>query len=58
MKLTTQMDYETAAAATFGVSSGVAMTLIANYPLANYMMNPNLALTVCAQQADLRLRVQ
>jgi para-nitrobenzyl esterase len=45
MKLTTQMDYETAAAATFGVSSGVAMTLIANYPLANYMMNPNLALT-------------
>jgi para-nitrobenzyl esterase len=45
MKLATEMDYETAAAATFGVSQQVAKSLIANYPLANYMMNPNLALT-------------
>ena len=44
MKLTTQMDYVTAAAATLGVSSSIAMSLIANYPLSNYMMNPNLAL--------------
>ncbi len=45
MKLVTEMDYETAAAATFGVSQQVANSLIAQYPLANYMMNPNLALT-------------
>jgi para-nitrobenzyl esterase len=45
MKLTTQMDYETAAAATLGVMPGIAMGLIAPYPLSNYMMNPNLALT-------------
>ncbi|HVW25281.1 MAG TPA: carboxylesterase family protein [Polyangiaceae bacterium] len=44
-KLTTDMDYQTAAAATFGVSSAIAMGLIANYPLSNYMNNPNLALT-------------
>jgi para-nitrobenzyl esterase len=45
MKLSTQMDYETAAAATLGVSSQIADSLIAPYPLASYMMNPNLALT-------------
>jgi para-nitrobenzyl esterase len=45
MKLVTEMDYETAAAATFGVSQSVAQSLIANYPLANYNNDPNLALT-------------
>ncbi len=45
MKLVTEMDYETAAAGTLGVSQSVANSLIAAYPLANYMMNPNLALT-------------
>jgi para-nitrobenzyl esterase len=45
MKLVTQMDYETAAAATLGVSQQIANGLIATYPLANYNMNPNLALT-------------
>jgi para-nitrobenzyl esterase len=45
MKLTTETDYETAAAATLGVSSAIANSLIMPYPLANYMMNPNLALT-------------
>lgn len=44
MKLVTQMDYETAAAATFGVSTSVAQGLIANYPLSNYNNDPNLAL--------------
>jgi para-nitrobenzyl esterase len=45
MKLVTEADYEAAAAGTFGVSQQVATGLIAQYPLANYMMNPNLALT-------------
>jgi para-nitrobenzyl esterase len=45
VKLTTQMDYVNAAAATFGQPASIAMTLIANYPLSDYMMNPNLALT-------------
>jgi para-nitrobenzyl esterase len=45
MKLVTETDYETAAAATFGVSQSIANSLIMPYPLANYMMNPNLALT-------------
>ena len=45
MKLMTEMDYETAAAATFGVSQQTAMSLIAQYPLSSYMMNPALALT-------------
>jgi para-nitrobenzyl esterase len=45
MKLTSQMDYVNAAAATFGQSAAIAMSLIANYPLSNYMMNPDLALT-------------
>ena len=45
MKLVTEMDYETAAAATLGVSQAIANSLIGPYPLSNYMMNPNLALT-------------
>jgi para-nitrobenzyl esterase len=45
MKLTTQMDYETAAEATFGVSQQVADSLIGSYPLASYMNDPSLALT-------------
>jgi para-nitrobenzyl esterase len=45
MKLATETDYETAAAATFGVSQTIANSLIAKYPLASYNMNPNLALT-------------
>jgi para-nitrobenzyl esterase len=44
-KLVTEMDYETAAAATLGVSQSIANSVIGPYPLANYMMNPNLALT-------------
>ena len=44
-KLATEMDYETAAAATLSVSQSIANTLIAPYPLASYMMDPNLALT-------------
>ena len=44
-KLVTETDYEAAAAATFGVSQSVAQGLIAQYPLANYMNDPNLALT-------------
>lgn len=45
MKLTTEADYEAAAAATFGQSTQIAMALIAPYPLANYNNDPNLALT-------------
>ncbi len=45
MKLTTQMDYETAAAATFGVATTIADTLISAYPLSSYMNDPALALT-------------
>jgi len=45
MKLVTQMDYETAAAGTLGVSTQIADSLIAPYPLSSYAMNPNLALT-------------
>jgi para-nitrobenzyl esterase len=45
MALSTQTDYVTAAAATLDVSSADAMNLIAQYPLANYMMDPSLALT-------------
>jgi para-nitrobenzyl esterase len=45
MKLTTETDYETAAAATFGVPTSVVTGLIGPYPLANYNMDPNLALT-------------
>ncbi|HLK41545.1 MAG TPA: carboxylesterase family protein, partial [Polyangiaceae bacterium] len=44
MKLSTDMDYQTAAAATLGVSSTIASSLTAAYPLSNYMNNPNLAL--------------
>jgi para-nitrobenzyl esterase len=44
-KLMTQMDYETAAAATLGVTTQVADGLIAMYPLASYDMDPGLALT-------------
>jgi para-nitrobenzyl esterase len=44
-KLATQMDYETAAAATFGVSAQIVTGLIGPYPLASYMNDPNLALT-------------
>jgi para-nitrobenzyl esterase len=45
MKPTTQADYEAAAAATFGVATAIADTLIAQYPLASYMNDPTLALT-------------
>ena len=45
MKLTTETGYETAAAATFGVSQATAMSLIAQYPLSSYMMDPAAALT-------------
>jgi para-nitrobenzyl esterase len=45
MKLSTEADYEAAAAATFGVAPAIAMSLIAPYPLANYNNDPNLALT-------------
>jgi para-nitrobenzyl esterase len=45
MALSTQTDYVTATAATLDVSSTDAMNLIAQYPLANYMMDPSLALT-------------
>jgi para-nitrobenzyl esterase len=44
-KLVTDADYQTAAAATFGVPASAAMGLTAQYPIANYNMNPNLALT-------------
>jgi para-nitrobenzyl esterase len=43
--LTSEADYEAAAAATFGVSAQIATSLIAPYPLASYMMDPALALT-------------
>ncbi|HEX4352668.1 MAG TPA: carboxylesterase family protein [Polyangiales bacterium] len=45
LKLSTEMDYETAAAATLGVSSSIAQGLTAEYPLANYMNDPAVALT-------------
>jgi len=45
MKLATQMDYEAAAEATFGVSQQVADGLIGPYPLSSYMNDPSLALT-------------
>ena len=45
LKLVTDADYQAAAAATFGVPAATAMVLTAQYPLANYMMNANLALT-------------
>jgi para-nitrobenzyl esterase len=44
-KLANEMDYEAAAAAVFQQPAAIAMSLIAPYPLANYMNNPNLALT-------------
>ena len=44
-KLATQMDYEAAAAATFGLPAAAVSGLIGPYPLANYMNDPNLALT-------------
>ncbi|HEY2736253.1 MAG TPA: carboxylesterase family protein [Polyangiales bacterium] len=46
IKLSTEADYETATAATLGVSSAIASGLDAEYPLANYMMDPAVALTV------------
>ncbi|HEX4340743.1 MAG TPA: carboxylesterase family protein [Polyangiaceae bacterium] len=43
--MATQADYEAAAAATFGVSTAIADSLIGQYPLSSYMGDPAAALT-------------
>jgi para-nitrobenzyl esterase len=45
VKPTTQTDYETMAAATFGVPATTATAIVAGYPLSSYSGNPELALT-------------